>query len=224
MIPMEEQALRHLIGTLRDAQEDLAAQHGKRVPMLVKVAPDLSDDDIDAVARVLGDLAVDGVIATNTTVSRISVQDHKLARETGGLMQGVYSATDYWWTVEDKYPLAKMFNDAFSKKYGYKPEWGAENSYISFAHWARMVEEAGTFYPPDVIKTYEKEETIPSFVGDVHYRKEDHQCVRPVIIVKGKMDKDMKGKEDYYDIVEIVPGAGLMQKPDAFGCNLGDYT
>ncbi len=81
----EEQALRHLIGTLRDAQEDLAAQHGRRVPMLVKVAPDLSDEDIDAVARVLGDLSVDGVIATNTTVSRISVQDHPLARETGGL-------------------------------------------------------------------------------------------------------------------------------------------
>ena len=34
-----------------------------------------------------------------------------LARETGGLMQGVYAATDYWWTIEDKYPLAKMFND-----------------------------------------------------------------------------------------------------------------
>lgn len=81
----EEQALRQLIGTLRDAQEDLAAQHGRRVPMLVKVAPDLSDDDIDAVARVLGDLGVDGVIATNTTVSRISVQDDPLAHETGGL-------------------------------------------------------------------------------------------------------------------------------------------
>lgn len=81
----EEQALRHLIGTLRDAQEELGAQHGKRVPMLVKVAPDLSDDDIDAVARVLADLSVDGVIATNTTVSRINVQDHPLARETGGL-------------------------------------------------------------------------------------------------------------------------------------------
>ena len=81
----EEQALRQLIGTLRDAQEDLAAQHGKRVPMLVKIAPDLSDSDIDAVARVLGDMQVDGVIATNTTVSRLSVQDHPLARETGGL-------------------------------------------------------------------------------------------------------------------------------------------
>lgn len=147
-----------------------------------------------------------------------------LARETGGLMAGVYAATDYWWTLEDKYPLAKMFNAAFEKKYGYKPEWGAENAYISFVHWARMVEEAGTFYPPAVIKQYEKEETIPSLVGDVNYRKEDHQAIRPVIIVKGKQQKDMKGKEDYYDVVEVVPGKGLMQAPDAFGCKLGDYT
>ncbi|WP_439922672.1 ABC transporter substrate-binding protein [Nitrobacter sp. JJSN] len=148
-----------------------------------------------------------------------------LAREAGGgLMAGVYAATDYWWTVEDKYPLAKMFNESFKKKYGYNPEWGAENAYVSFAHWARMVEEAGSFYPPDIIKTWEKGETIPSLLGDVRYRPEDHQCVRPVIIVKGKDPKAMKNKEDYYDIVEIVPGEGLMQKPDAFGCNLGDYT
>ena len=81
----EEQALRHLIGTLRESQEELGAQHGKRVPMLVKIAPDLTDEDIDAVARVLRDLSVDGVIATNTTVSRMSVQDHAFAHETGGL-------------------------------------------------------------------------------------------------------------------------------------------
>jgi branched-chain amino acid transport system substrate-binding protein len=148
-----------------------------------------------------------------------------IARDSGGLMQGVFAATDYWWTIEDKYPLAKMFNDAFDKKYGYKPEWGAANAYISFAHWARMVEEAGSFYPPDIIRAYEKGETIPSLVGDVRYRPEDHQCVRPVIIVKGKMDKDAKNKEaESYDVVEIVPGEALMQKPDAFGCKLGEYT
>src|ERR1043165_2124715 len=148
-----------------------------------------------------------------------------LAKEAGPeLMEDVYAATDFWWTLEDKYPLAKMFNDAFEKKFGYKPEWGAENAYVSFAHWARMVTEAGSFYPPDVIKQYEKGETIPSLLGDVKYRPEDHQCIRPVIIVKGKAPKDMKKKEDYYDVVEIVPGEGLMQKPDAFGCNLGGYT
>jgi dihydroorotate dehydrogenase len=81
----EEQALRQLVSILREAQEKLGAQHGKRVPMLVKVAPDLSDDDIDACARVLGDLQVDGVIATNTTVDRLPVENHPLAREAGGL-------------------------------------------------------------------------------------------------------------------------------------------
>ena len=87
-----------------------------------------------------------------------------------------------------------------------------------------MVETAGSFYPPDVIKAYEKGETIPSLVGDVHYRPEDHQLVRPVVIVKGKAPKAMKNKEDYWEVLEVLDGAPLMQKPDAFGCNLGDYT
>ena len=77
--------MRRLVGTLRDAQERLGALHGKRVPMLVKVAPDLSDDDVEAAGRVLGDLQVDGVIATNTTVSRLAVQDDPRSKETGGL-------------------------------------------------------------------------------------------------------------------------------------------
>ena len=81
----EEQQLRRLVGELREAQERLGAQHGKRVPMLVKIAPDLSDDDIDACARVLSDLQVDGVIATNTTVDRLPVEGHPLAKEAGGL-------------------------------------------------------------------------------------------------------------------------------------------
>jgi branched-chain amino acid transport system substrate-binding protein len=148
-----------------------------------------------------------------------------LAKETGpDITEGVFAATDFWWTLEDRYPLAKLFVESFHKKYGYRPEWGAENSYNSFAAWARMVSEAGTFYPPDVIKQYEKGETIPSLVGDVHYRPEDHQCVRPVIIVRGKAKKDMKNDEDFWEVLEVVPGAGLMQKPDAFGCELGDYT
>jgi branched-chain amino acid transport system substrate-binding protein len=148
-----------------------------------------------------------------------------LAKEVGPeLTEGVYAATDYWWTLEDKYPLAKMLNDAFYKKYNYRPEWGANNSYMSFAIWARMVSEAGTFYPPAVIKQYEKGETIPSTVGDVHFRPEDHQLVRPVVIVRGKAPKAMKNSEDYWEVTEVMPGAPLMQKPDAFGCNLGDYT
>ena len=81
----EEQALRNLVGVLREAQERLGAQHGRRVPMLVKIAPDLTDEDIESCARVLGDLHVDGVIATNTTVDRLPVEGHRHAGEAGGL-------------------------------------------------------------------------------------------------------------------------------------------
>ena len=81
----EEQALRKLIGALRDEQEALAGQQGKRVPLLVKIAPDLSDSDIEAAGRVLGDLQVDGVIATNTTIGREGVEGARHADEIGGL-------------------------------------------------------------------------------------------------------------------------------------------
>ncbi|MFI4952607.1 MAG: substrate-binding protein [Burkholderiales bacterium] len=164
-----------------------------------------------------------GLLSKMTLV--IPYQTPFLAQQVGAeIMQGVLAATEFWWTLEDQYPNAKMFVEAFQKKYGYPPEWGAENSYVSFAHWAHMVEEAGTFYPPDVIKTYEKGETIESLVGPVHYRPQDHQCVRPVVIVRGKKPSAMRNKEDLWDVLEIVPGAGLMQAPDAFGCKLGDYT
>jgi ABC-type branched-subunit amino acid transport system substrate-binding protein len=148
-----------------------------------------------------------------------------LAKNVGAeLTEGVYAATDFWWTLEDKYPLARMFVDDFRKKYGYNPEWGAENAYMSFAMWADAVEHAGSFYPPDVIKSYEAGRKLQSMVGEVHIRKEDHQLVRPVVIVRGKAPKAMRNKEDFWEVTEVVAGAPLMQKPDAFGCNLGDYT
>src|SRR3954464_14173483 len=108
-----------------------------------------------------------------------------LAPEVGAdITEGVYAATDFWWTLEDKYPLAKMFVEAFQKKYNYRPEWGAENAYMEFALWADAVETAGTFYPPAVIKSYESPRKLQSMVGEVSWRSQDHQLVRPVVIVR----------------------------------------
>jgi dihydroorotate dehydrogenase len=46
---------------------------GRRVPLLVKIAPDLADDALDALLAVVKELALDGVVATNTTVSRVGL-------------------------------------------------------------------------------------------------------------------------------------------------------
>jgi branched-chain amino acid transport system substrate-binding protein len=155
----------------------------------------------------------------------IPYQTPFLAKEVGPeITQGVYAATDFWWTLEDRYPLAKMFVEEFQKKYGYRPEWGAENAYMQFALWAEAVENAGTFYPPEVIKSYEAGRKVQSLVGEVYWRGADHQLVRPVIIVRGKTPKEMRNNEDFWEVTEVVPGAPLMQSPDAFGCHLGEYT
>lgn len=81
----EEAALERLIGRLRERQEHLAAQHGARKPMLLKIAPDLDAAEMDAIARVLLAQQVDGLICTNTTVDRSAVAGHRLAQQAGGL-------------------------------------------------------------------------------------------------------------------------------------------
>jgi dihydroorotate dehydrogenase len=77
--------LRAFIGTLRERQEQLAGRHGRRTPMLVKIAPDLDDAQIDALAATLLEAGIDGIIATNTTISRAQVRGHRLENEAGGL-------------------------------------------------------------------------------------------------------------------------------------------
>ncbi len=80
-----EDALRRFVATLRDRQEKLAGLHGRRVPLLIKISPDLSEAEIDGIAQVLGEARVDGVIATNTTVDRYAIRTHPRAGEEGGL-------------------------------------------------------------------------------------------------------------------------------------------
>jgi dihydroorotate dehydrogenase len=81
----EEASLRRFIGTLREAQERLGSQQGKRRPMLLKIAPDLSEPELDSIAEVLLAAGVDGVICTNTTIDHAAVAGDPHGNEPGGL-------------------------------------------------------------------------------------------------------------------------------------------
>lgn len=78
-------SLKHLLNTLRERQEDLTVLHGKRVPLAIKIAPDMTDEEIVTVANILVETGMDAVIATNTTVSREGVEGMLHADEAGGL-------------------------------------------------------------------------------------------------------------------------------------------
>ncbi|QEV17020.1 quinone-dependent dihydroorotate dehydrogenase [Streptomyces alboniger] len=80
------ESLRPLLTAVREAAD--RSVEGRRVPLLVKIAPDLADEDIDAVADLAVELGLDGIIATNTTIARESLgltSPPLLIEEVGGL-------------------------------------------------------------------------------------------------------------------------------------------
>jgi dihydroorotate dehydrogenase len=80
-----ESALDELLGALKDAQARLADRHDRLVPLALKIAPDLDETQIASIAALVRAHRIEGVIATNTTVTRESVQGSPHAEETGGL-------------------------------------------------------------------------------------------------------------------------------------------
>ena len=79
------EALDELLSELKEKQAELAEKHGKYVPLALKIAPDLSDDEISQICESLIKNNIDGVIATNTTLDRTVVEGMKHANEAGGL-------------------------------------------------------------------------------------------------------------------------------------------
>ena len=81
----KDDALDALLGSLKTEQIRLADKYGKYVPLALKIAPDLDDEQIQSIAGLLRQHRIDGVIATNTTLSREGVEGLPRADETGGL-------------------------------------------------------------------------------------------------------------------------------------------
>jgi dihydroorotate dehydrogenase len=83
-----DEALDALLSAIAARREELATAHGRRVPLFVKIAPDLGEAQVDVIAATLRRHGMDGVIATNTTIARDKVRGLRHAEETGGLSGG----------------------------------------------------------------------------------------------------------------------------------------
>ncbi len=80
-----DEALDALLSQLQARKQQLESAGSRKVPMFVKIAPDLEEDQVAVIAQTLQRNGIDGVIATNTTISREAVQGLPHASETGGL-------------------------------------------------------------------------------------------------------------------------------------------
>lgn len=78
-------ALTELLDSIKNRHNQLATDYGFYVPMVLKVAPDLTEDQVDYISKQLIEFEIDGLIATNTTLSRTGVEDLPHGNEAGGL-------------------------------------------------------------------------------------------------------------------------------------------
>jgi len=80
-----DEALDALLSAVQERKQALAKQHGRSVPVFVKIAPDLDEAQVGVIAATLQKNAIDGVIATNTTIARDAVKHLPHGEEAGGL-------------------------------------------------------------------------------------------------------------------------------------------
>jgi branched-chain amino acid transport system substrate-binding protein len=136
-------------------------------------------------------------------------------------IQGIFGTTNWSPDLDDKGSLA--FTKAFEDEYGQPPSQAAHTAYVQTLLYSNAVETAGTFYPPEVIKTLENFKCTGVGPGNVLYRDCDHQAFHDILVVRGKAPDEKKNEFDLLEIVEQVPGDSLVYDCDMMPGELGPY-
>jgi len=102
-------SLGELLGSLQDKKQQLQELHGRNVPLVLKVAPDLDESQVEAITNQLISHKIDGLIATNTTISREDIQGLPHADEAGGLSGQPVHQKSLWVIEKFRSYLGKDF-------------------------------------------------------------------------------------------------------------------
>ena len=149
-----------------------------------------------------------------------------MAEGAGDNIEGVFGTAQFNEKLDDAGSLA--FIKPFTDEYGRPPSQAAHTVYTHILLYADAVERAGTFYPPEVIKTLEDFEFEGTGPNKTLYRGTDHQAFHDIFVVRGKAASARQNEFDRLEIVRQVPREEVTYPEDipAFGgpeADLGPY-
>lgn len=142
-----------------------------------------------------------------------------MAQGAGENMKGILGTTNWNWALKDA--GSQAFVKSFGAEYGFPPSQAAHTCYVQTLLYANACEMAGTFYPPEVIKSLEGFNFDGMGNGKTLYRAEDHQCFKDVLVVRG--NEKPTSQFDLLEIVQEVPRAQVEYDAKIFGGDLGPY-
>lgn len=142
-----------------------------------------------------------------------------MAQGAGENIKGILGTTNWNWALQDE--GSKAFVKSFGQEYGFPPSMAAQTCYVQALLYANAVEQAGSFYPPEVIKTLEGFKFDGMGNGPTEYRAEDHQCFKDVLVVRG--NQNPTSQFDLLNVEQIVPRSQVEYDAKIFGGDLGPY-
>ena len=142
-----------------------------------------------------------------------------MAQGAGENIKGILGTTNWNWSLQDE--GSQAFVKSFGQEYGFPPSQAAHTCYVQTLLYANACETAGTFYPPEVIKTLEGFEFDGMGNGKTLYRAEDHQCFKDVLVVRG--NENPTSQFDLLKVVKEVPRSQVEYDASIFGGELGPY-
>ena len=143
-----------------------------------------------------------------------------MAQGAGENVKGIFGSTNWHWSLQDE--GSKAFVRSFGAKYGFPPSQAAHTTYCQALLYADAAQRAGTFNPCGVAEALEGFEFDGLGNGKTLYRKEDHQCFKKVLVVKG--NENPTSKFDILKVVDEVPAEKVtyaVDHPDFAGGSLG---
>jgi ABC-type branched-subunit amino acid transport system substrate-binding protein len=142
-----------------------------------------------------------------------------MAQGAGENVKGILGTTNWHWSLKDE--GSQAFVKSFGQEYGFPPSQAAHTCYVQALLYANACEQAGTFYPPEVIKALEGFEFDGMGNGPTLYRAEDHQCFKKVLVVRG--NENPTNQFDLLEVVKEVPREAVTYDWKIFGGELGPY-
>ncbi|WP_116084322.1 substrate-binding protein [Tropicimonas sp. IMCC34011] len=139
-----------------------------------------------------------------------------MARGAGENIRGIPGSQNWDWKLEnqlgERYRGTNVFTQSFGEKYGFPPSQAAHTCYVQTLLYADAVQRAGSFNPCAVVEALEDFEFDGLGNGPTLYRGADHQCLKDVVVTRGKENPD--NEFDLVEIVEATPVEQVTYPPD----------
>ncbi len=147
-----------------------------------------------------------------------------MAQGAGENVKGILGSANWDWKLEND--GTKAFTKSFGQKYGQPPSQAAQTCYVQALLYADAAQRAGTFEPCGIVAAFEGSDSLPGIDspsnkgflfngmgnGETLYRAADHQCFKPVLVVRGK--ETPKDEYDILEVVQEVPAKEVWYEPD----------